>query len=186
MRVSANSSFAGCAIIERIQVLSGPIDAVELRPLHLRFKGNGNANADAVMKPTGTETLLPCPRCARADQLRLAQTVIRSRLRWYESTHCSGCGFTQEADAIGLPPPAIRAHLLATDGRWALVLQQAKSAARAARVLRDCLALDSSEAIALTRQPGGILFQGSATECAWLGEALARVGEETRLQLLPD
>lgn len=138
------------------------------------------------MKQAGAEVLLPCPNCGHAEQLRLGQTVIAPRLRWYESTNCGGCGLTLEADATGLPPPAVRARLLAVSGRWALVLQQAKSAARVARILKDCLELDSRQAIALTRQFDGLLYQGSRTKCAWLSEALAQAGEEAQVPRLPD
>lgn len=107
----------------------------------------------------------PCPACGHVNSMRIGQTVLRDKLRWYRSINCPTCGKSEE-DGEGFPPEAIRRYLLAADGSCALQIEpQFRSAA--AKVLRSALGLSLAEVSSrLSSLPD--FFRGTRTEVEWL------------------
>jgi hypothetical protein len=120
---------------------------------------------------------LHCPRCDKADGLRIGQLNFRGQLRWFESVNCDQCGLRSEADGVGFPPSQIREWLIKHNGEWSVMIGNVRSKASTVKVLRAALSLDMKTAAALVESESTIVFKGSKAESLWLVELLEASGD---------
>jgi hypothetical protein len=131
------------------------------------------------MIKSDSHAVLPCPRCGSPEQLRIAQTVFRSVLRWHESLDCRHCGLRTEAHGVGLPSVDVRGWLLSLGGEWSVVMEKVKSTRSVAGVLQKHLSLGTQSIADLLRAGGGNeIYRGTKVEVLWLIDLLKAVGEE--------
>jgi hypothetical protein len=110
------------------------------------------------------ELTLPCPTCGSEGAMRIGQSALRGRLRWYRSIDCSACGRSEE-DGEGFPPEPIRKTLLESGESVLQIDPQFK--AGAARLLKSALGLSLAEvSTRLASLPE--VFRGTRTEVEWL------------------
>jgi ribosomal protein L7/L12 len=108
----------------------------------------------------------PCPDCGAEAERSFGEHVHGTRVRTFESWHCSVCGHTTEADDDRLSDPD-RAMILATEGAFAVFLEPRQRVALM-QVLRASFSMSLAEAVqALSELPG--VFRSGLT----LAEATA-------------
>ena len=125
-----------------------------------------------------------CPDCGTACALRIGEAHIRGQLKWFESVNCEVCGLRTEADGAGIAPAYIRDELMKLQGTWCLQLVPVTSKVHAAQVLRESLGLDIGSSLQAVRSADGCVYSGTKTECLWLSERLAQIGETPEISPL--
>lgn len=123
---------------------------------------------------TGRMSPTKCPSCGESADWRLGQTVTSGQLRWSRSLRCAHCGAAVEEDDVGLPPPDVRAELMARNGKW-FVTVEPEQRTSAVKVLRQALGMEMKEAVSLMKSEGP-LWSGTEAECAWLAMLLRDEG----------
>ena len=118
-----------------------------------------------------------CPRCGADARVSVHEHMRRGIGRaWSRSVRCEACGLTQEADSGGALPDAYRAHVLAEEGAWELVVPGSDDRRKVASVARDAFDLGVQAAVRFARVVPGVVLSGTPVEVAWFGYLLAQQG----------
>ena len=100
----------------------------------------------------------PCPNCSADAQRSFGEHVDGTHVRTFESWHCSGCGYTTEADDYGLSE-VDRTVVLASEGAFAVFLDPRQKVALMG-VLRSAFSMSVAEAVRAVGELPGIFRSG--------------------------
>lgn len=118
-----------------------------------------------------------CPDCGAVIEVSVGQFVTPDgELVWSRSIRCHPCGLAIEEDDMGFPPESIRQQLVATWGRWAVVLHDGASRTMAVKVLRARLGWDLRQAGDHLRSVTRTFWRGTEAEARWLKHHLTEAG----------
>ncbi len=72
--------------------------------------------------------------------------------------------------------------MLSVTGLWELSFKEVRSLPLAARIIKEHLALESKEALALLRGAGAVvIYKGTSVEALWLAEQFEKVLESPQI-----
>ena len=115
-----------------------------------------------------------CDNCGGYIAITASQSVYYDRLAWHVSCQCANCDSAIELDDYGIPPDAIRNHILDVEGKWELVVNvTGDSIILALIILSKALGLSAGEAGRMKSLMPGPVLTGTKTEMEWLRLLLA-------------
>ncbi|MEL7266186.1 MAG: hypothetical protein AAFP69_15435 [Planctomycetota bacterium] len=118
-----------------------------------------------------------CPDCGATGVTGFGQHHDGVRLLWSQSTRCTECDCSIEADDIGFPPDAIRRHLIASSGRWGLLVETSgPDRLKACKILHCDLETTLEEVKRMKDRMPGIVYTGTKCEIEWLRKRLQSFG----------
>ena len=121
--------------------------------------------------------IFACPDCGAIGMTGFGQHNDGVRLLWSQSTRCTDCECSIEGDDTGFPPDAIRKHLIATAGRWGLLVETLGSdRLKACKILHCDLETALEEVKRMKDRMPGIVYTGTSAEIEWLCCRLQRFG----------
>lgn len=128
-----------------------------------------------------------CTDCGEDASIAFGQAIAGAKLAWFQSTRCSNCGMTIEADDYGLPPNDIRAEIMETKGRWGLqIAVEGPKRLVACKILHCDLNTTMEEVAPMKNRMPGVVYTGTKTEMEWLHGRLAQFGIASTVLQQPD